>query len=161
MSYNSKKSIVSMAAGIILMVAYIIYALGDHAPAPDNVKAWAIAMLIIIGIGVAAIIVIMILFHIAFAIGVAAKEHIQGREPDENVERIIKSSMIEDERDKLVELKSNRIGQIFTGLGFVSALTALACGASPVIALHILFGAVALGALIGGGASIYYHERGV
>ena len=78
MTYNSKKSIVSMAAGILLMAAYIIYAFGSHAPAPDDVKAWAISS-----------------------------------------------------------------------------------GASPVIALHVLFGSVALGTLIGGGASIYYHEWGV
>ena len=161
MSYNSKKTIVSMVAGIILAVTYIIYALGKSAPASEDLKGWAIVMLVFIGIGVAAVIVIMILFHIAFAIGVAVKEKMQGHEPDENVERIMKSSMIEDERDKLIERKSDRVEHTFAGIGFVGMLIALACGASVVIALHMALGATSLGMMVGGCVNIYYHERGV
>ena len=156
MSYSSKRTIVSIVAGVLLTITYIIYALGDAAPAPENLKGWAAAMLIFIGIGVAAIIVIMILFHIAFAIGIGIKQR-----SDKDIKRIMAVTVAEDERDKLVELKSNRIGQVFSGLGFVATLVALACGVSNVFALHILFGATAIGALAGGGVSIYYHERGV
>jgi len=161
MSYNSKKTIASMVAGVVLVVAYIIYALGGSAPAPDDLKAWAVSMLIFIGIGVAVTIVIMILFHIAFAIGVAIKEKVQGNEPDENVERIVKSSMVEDERVKLIERKSNRVEHTFAGVGFVGMLFVLACGTSVVAALHIMLGAICGGMLIGGCINIYYHERGV
>ena len=161
MSYTAKRTIVSMAAGSLLVAAYAVYALGEKAPAPEDLKAWAVAMLAFIGIGAASVIVIMILFHIAFAVGVAAKEKMQGREPEENVERIMKSSMLEDEMDKLIEFKSGRAGHICTGAGFVAALAALACGVQAVYALHILFGAAVLGSLVGGGISIYYHERGL
>ncbi|MCL2058765.1 MAG: hypothetical protein FWH01_06850 [Oscillospiraceae bacterium] len=77
MSYTSKKNIVSVAAGIALMVAYIIYARGAKAPAAVDVKAWAVALLVFIGIGVGAQIVLQVLFHIALAIGLAAKEEIK------------------------------------------------------------------------------------
>jgi hypothetical protein len=158
MSYNSKRTIVSMVAGGVLSAAYIVYALSSHAPAPENLKAWATAMLIFIGIGVAAVIVIQILFHIAFAIGIAVKE-LEGN--DEKIERIISSSMTEDERERLISLKSARIGYACMGIGFVAALVVLAFGMSILIALHILFGMSAAGSLVEGCVSVYLHERGV
>jgi hypothetical protein len=161
MSYKSKRTIVSMIVGAILIIAYIIYAFGDHSPAPDDLKAWAIAMLVCIGIGVTAVIVILILFHIAFAIGLAAKEHAQGRSPDENVEREMSSQMVEDEMDKLIAFKAQRVGHWFGGLGFVAALVALVFGMPVVSALHIPFGAAAVGSCMEGVMSIYFYERGV
>jgi hypothetical protein len=158
MSYNSRKTIVNMAAGIVLVVAYLIYALGSNAPAPEDLQSWATAMLVFIGIGIAAIIVIQILFHIAFAIGVAIKE---GESSEENVERVISSSMVEDEREKLIGLKSSVIGYVCAGVGFIAALVALALGSSALIALHILFGTSILGSLVEGAVSVYLDERGV
>ncbi|ULQ58769.1 hypothetical protein K7I13_09425 [Brucepastera parasyntrophica] len=60
MSYQSKRTITSMVTGIILAAVYIIYATGKTAPGPDNLKAWALLMLIFIGIGIAAVIIIQI-----------------------------------------------------------------------------------------------------
>ena len=158
MSYNSKKAITSMVAGVILIAAYIIYALGAHSPAPEDVKAWAVAMLVFIGISVAAMIVIQILFHIATAIGIAVKE--QERDKQE-IDRRFSSLTVEDERDKLISLKSSHISFIVAGIGFVAALFALAFGASAVVALHILFGSCAAGSTADGIASVYFYERGV
>ena len=158
MSYNSKKTIVSMIAGIILIVAYMIYALGQHAPAPDDLKSWAIAMLVFIGISVAAIIVIQILFHIAVTVGVAVKERAQD---DKIVERIVASTVAEDERDKLISLKSSRVTCIFAGIGFVFALMGLAFGISDIFALHILFGSFSVGSIVEGFVCIYFYEKGV
>jgi uncharacterized membrane protein len=161
MTYNSKKNIISMAAGTIWILAYIIYVFAGKSPAADDIQAWAKLMLIFIGIGAAAQIVIMILFHIAFAIGVAAKEHMQGRAPGENVERIVKSSILEDERDRMIGFKSSRAGKTAVGLGFIAALIFLAFGIPVIAALHIIFGVCAAGALLEGGMGIYLHERGV
>ena len=158
MSYSSKKTISSMAAGIILIIGYIIYARGGTAPAHDDLKAWAVVILVFIGIGVAATIVVQILFHIAFAVGTAVKEREQD---DKTVERIIEASVIEDERDKFISLKSGRAGYICSGIGFVAALAALAFGLSALFALHILFGAVFIGSFVEGVVSIYHYERGI
>jgi hypothetical protein len=147
-----------MAAGGVLFAAYAVYALGSHAPAPEDLRAWASAMLIFIGIGIPVQIAIQILFHIALAIGIAANE----RDREENtIERMISSSVMEDERDKLISLKSSHVGYICAGAGFVAGLIALAAGISAAAALHIMIGSLAAGSLVEGCAAVYFHERGV
>ena len=158
MSFNSKKAIASMLAGVLMMIAYVIYALGPSSPAPGDLKSWAIAMLIFIGISVAAVIVVQVLFHIATAIGIAVKE--QERDRDE-LDRSFSSLTVEDERDKLISLKSSHISSIVAGIGFVGALVGLACGASAVVALHVIFGSCAVSSLAEGVASVFFYERGV
>jgi ABC-type multidrug transport system permease subunit len=158
MSYNSKRTITSIAAGVILTAAYIIYALGERSPAPDDLKSWAVAMLAFIGIGVAAVIVTQILFHIAFAIGIAVREN---ERDDKEIERILSASTREDEREKLINLKSSRVGHICAGVGFIAALVALAFGWSAVTALHIMFSASVIGSVAEGIVGVYFFEKGV
>ena len=158
MSYNSKKTIANMVAVALLIAAYIIYALGERSPAPDDLKSWAIAILAFIGISVAAVILIQIAFHIAAAIGIAAKELEYSKN---EIERNLSSFMVEDERDKLISLKSLRIGYILAGIGFVLALVGLALGMPAVRALHVLLGAFAVGSIAEGIATVYFYEKGV
>ena len=158
MSFNSKKTIASISAGVILIVAYIIYALGKYSPAPEDLKSWAVAMLVFIGISVAVVIVIQILFHVATAIGIAVKEQERDRK---KIDRRFSSLTVEDERDKLISLKSSHISSIVAGIGFVAALAGLAFGASSVLALHVIFGSCAIGSTAEGIASVYFYEKGV
>lgn len=158
MSYNGRKTIVSIVAGAVLVVAYIIYALGEHSPTPDDLKSWALVMLTFIGISVVAVIVIQVAFHIAAAIWLAVKTQ---ETYDKDIERNLSSMMVEDERDKLINLKSAHIGYILTGIGFVAALAGLAIGVSGVIALHVLFGTFAIGCIVEGLAMLYFYEKGV
>jgi len=161
MTFKSKRTSASLVAGVIIITAYIVYATGRSAPASTNLKAWALALLIFIGISIVAVIVIQILFHILSAIGLAVKEHTQGRAPDENVERALSSEMIDDEMDKLISLKATRIGHWFTGIGILVLLLTLAFGASPVLALHIVVDAFALSGIAEGIASVHLYEKGV
>jgi len=158
MSYKSKRNLISMVVGVLLIIAYTIYAFGKASPAPDDLKTWAVALLIFIGISVVVTIVIHILFHIGLAVGMAVKEK---ENDDKKVERIIESSMYEDERDKLINLKSSHIGSACAGVGFVAGLIALALGISAVVVLHIIAGAFAVGSIIEGCVGIYLDERGV
>lgn len=158
MTFNSKRTITSMLTGLILMIGYVIYALGDKAPSSTDVKGWAISMLVFIGIAVGAQIIITILFHIFYSVGVAVKER---DKTDKEVERIIASTVKEDERDKLISLKSNQVGNIIGGMGVVGALVMLAFGHSVIFALNIILLAYFTGALIEGVVSIYHYERGV
>jgi len=158
MSFNSKKTVASMAAGVLMMLAYIIYALGQGSPATSDLKSWAVTILVFIGISMAVIIVVQILFHIATAIGIAVKE--QERDKTE-LDRRISSLTMEDERDKLISLKSSHISAIVAGAGFVAALVCLACGASAVVALHVIFGSCAAGSIAEGIASVFFYEKGV
>ena len=163
MSYISKRNVVSILAGIALIVAYIIYATGTSAPATENVKAWAVAILIFIGIGIGIQIVVQIIFHIALSIGVAIKQEVVCGNKDcaETVERIIESEMIEDERVKTISLKASRVSSVILGLGVCAALVSLAVGMETVIALHLLFGLSAFAAVAEGFASIIMSERGI
>ena len=158
MSYASKRSVVSIIASMLLTVAYSIYALGETAPALNDLRSWAAAMLVFIGISTGVMIVIQILFHIGLAIGIAVMEREQD---DKRVERIIKSSMIEDERDRLINLKSAHIGYICVSFGFAAALLTLAVGSPVVYALHMLFGSFYIGSIFEGCVSIYLDEKGV
>jgi hypothetical protein len=158
MSYNSKRDITNVVVGVLVIAAYIIYALWGNSPEPENLKSWAVAMLVFIGIGAAAVIAVQILFHIIYAIGVAVKERERN---DTEVERIISSSMAEDERDKFISLKSSRVGTIIAGIGFAAALFVLAFGLPAVAALHVLLGAFAIGSIIEGIVKVYFYENGV
>jgi hypothetical protein len=158
MTFNSKKNIIGMAAGIIAVTAYIIYICVGNAPATEDIKAWAKLLLVFIGIGVAAQIVIQILFYVIFSIGVAVKEN-DG--DGEKTKKIIRASTFEDERNSLINLKTLRIGYTCAGIGLLATLIALAFGAAFVVALHIAVGAGALASLVEGCAGIFFHERGV
>ena len=163
MSYSSKRNIVSVIAGLFLVIAYIIYAMGANAPALEDIKAWAVAILIFIGIGIGTQIVVQILFHIALTIGIAIKEEVKtgNKNGDKEAERIVKAEMVEDEWSKIIELKASRVGSWFMSLGIGAAFVVFAIGAETVIALHILFGMSVLAAIAEGIMVIIYHERGV
>lgn len=157
MTLKSKRNITIMAMGILSFIAYLVYALSNSAPHTDDLKAWAIVMLVFIGISVVAQIVVLIVFHVAVAIEIAAKE----KEKDgKTVDRIIKSEMTEDERDERISQKSSHIEYTCVGGGLVVALIALAFGALAITALHILLGACFVAALTGGIVNVYLYEKG-
>lgn len=161
MSYKSKSTITSMVASVALLVVYVVYASGKNGPGPEGpetLKSWALTMLVFIGIAVVALIVTQIVFHFALAVGIAATE---AEGDSARVERIMSSSMAEDEMSALIDLRAARVGYVCAGLGFVGSLVALASGGSAVLALHLLFGSFAAGSLASGAVTIYAHERGV
>jgi hypothetical protein len=165
MSYQEKRSIVSIITGAIILAAYCIYAFGKYQSGlvgPEDLKFWASTILIFIGIGIVAFIVILIVFHILLSISIAVSKAANGGSYDEKeIEKSIQADMVEDEMGKLIELKSMRIGFIFSGFGFVLGLIALVLKYSPVIMLNIFFISFSLGSILEGFTQIYYYRRGV
>ena len=163
MSYQEKKTIVSVATGILILAAYCIYAFGGAVmAAADGLKAWAVTILIFIGIGVVASIVIQIVFHILLSISIAVRKKIQdGEVDDKEVERSIEREMVEDEMDKLIGLKSMRVACVIAGIGFIAALVSLVLGFSPAVMLNILFISFSAGAIIEGITQLYYYRKGI
>ena len=106
--------ITTIVTGLLVLAAYCLYAFNPvrlQALTSGDLKPWAVSMLIFIGIGVGASIIIQIIFHILMSISIAIKEKMQNMECDDKViEKTIGTEMIEDERDKLIELKSLRVG---------------------------------------------------
>lgn len=169
MSYKMKKTIVPMVSGALLMAAYCINTFGkvqSGAAAADDLKFWATQMLLFIGIGIVALIIIEIVFHIVLSISMAVKEQVQNgkcsdKEIEKTIERTINLEMVEDEMDKLIELKSLRVGYSVAGIGFVAALIYLALGYSPAVMLNILFFSFAAGSMAEGAAQLFFYHRGV
>jgi hypothetical protein len=165
MSYQEKRTGTSIFSGAIILAAYCMYAFGKFsagAVAPGDLKFWASTMLIFIGIGIAATIIIQIIFHILLSVSIAVRKKIQDEEcSDKEIEKTIELEIVEDERDKLIELKSMRIGFVVAGMGFVGALVSLVLNYSPVVMLNILYISFCVGSLLEGAGQLYYYRRGV
>jgi len=164
MSYQEKKTITSIVSGLILMGAYAFRALGRYragaAPA-DDLTLWAGMMLWYIGIGIIVTIIMQIVFHILLSVGIAVREKMRDETcGDKVIETTIKQEMVEDERDKLIELKSLRVGFVLSGIGFIAALLSLVLGYPPVLMLHILFFSFFAGSILEGFSQLHHYRRG-
>ena len=134
MSYQELRSLVTTLTGLVVVVVFgsIVlqrYGALDPATLADGgalLRFCAIQMLIFAGISIAARIVARIILAILYRIVVG--EDI----PD-----------FEDERDKLIELKVNQIGQAIFVVGFIGALLPVALG-QPATTMFITFVAAGL-----------------
>jgi uncharacterized membrane protein len=118
-------------------------------------------MLIFIAIGIGVSIVVQIAFHIIYLDLLAVRSKIEDQQSDDKeIERTINREMVEDERDKQIELKSMRIGFIVAGIGFVTGLLSLVLDYSPVVMLNIVYLSFLVGSLLEGVGQLYYYRRG-
>jgi len=163
MSYQEKKTIISLVTSFMLIAAYCLYAFGkagmEHL---NDLQFWAKTILIFIGIGIVALIIIQIVFHILLAISKAVQQKMRDEAiDDKEFERAFEREIVEDEMDKLIELKANKIGYSIMGLGFAAGLIAIAFGASGVALLNILFLSTWLGSFIEGLMQVRYYRKGI
>jgi hypothetical protein len=165
MSYQEKKTIVSILSGALILAAYFFYTSARYrsgAVAAGDWKFWASSMLIFIGIGIVVSIVIQIIFHILLSISIAVQKKIEDQNVDDKaIDKSINAEMVEDEMDKLIELKAMRVGLFFAGIGFVAALVSLLLDYSPAVMLNILFVSFSGGSLLEGLTQLYYYRRGI
>jgi hypothetical protein len=155
MSYVEKRTIASIVSGTIFIVAYIISGIAVNHPI-DDVKFWAIRMLAFLAIAIPIMIVTQIVFHILLSISIAVREH---EHDDKKIEKTIKAEFVEDERDKLIELKSSRIGYFFAGTGFVLALISILLDYSAGTMLHVIFFSLGIGSTLEGLIQLYYYRK--
>ncbi len=165
MSYQERRTIVSILSGILVLAAYCIYTFGRYQSGsadPSDLKFLAGTILTFVGIGILVSIVIQIVFHILTSIAIAVKKKIANEQcDDKEIEKSISAEMVEDEMDKLIELKSMRVGFVIAGVGFIAALVSLVVGYSAAVMLNILFISFSGGALLEGVAQLYFYRRGV
>jgi len=163
MAYKEKKTIIMIVTGIAVLTAYCYYSFGCSTAATDTdaiLKQQAITMLKFIGIGIVAMIVIQILFHILYSISLAIASQIKtGNCDDKDIEKMIELEVVEDERDKIIELKSLRVGFTFAGIGFISALVWIVMDGSAAYLLNIIFISFSLGSILEGFTRLYYYSR--
>ncbi len=164
MSYQETRTGASIFAGILILAAYCIYAFNPSRLAAiptGDLKPWATTMLIFIAVGIGVTIVLQIVFHIFYSISLAVRSKIENQQSDDkDIERTINREMVEDERDRQIELKSMRIGFFVAGIGFVGALLSLVFDYSQVVMLNILYLSFMTGSLLEGAGQLYYYRRG-
>jgi hypothetical protein len=165
MSYQEKRTIVSIITGVIILAAYIIYSYGRYQTgtiSSDDLKVWAGIILIFIGIGVISTIIIQIIFHILLSISIAIQENMKtGKCDDKEIEKTINAQMLTDEMDKLIELKSMKVGFVIAGIGFVIALTTQLLNYPAAVLLNVMFISFSVGSIFEGLTQIYYYRRGI
>ncbi len=164
MSYQEKRTVMGLITGIAFIIIYLFYITGKYSSgmlAPDDYRGLAISMLKFTGISVVLIIISQILFHIFMSIGMAAVSAVRDNVCDEKeIERNIKIEMTEDERDKLIDLKSVRISFVISGVGFIAALFSIVLNYSPAVMMNIMFLAFFTGSIVEGIAKLVYYRKG-
>jgi len=163
MSYQEKKTLMSLITAVMILVGYCLYAFGEAGMAHANdLQFWAKTILVFIGIGIVALIVIQIVFHILMAISKAVTQKLKDETiDDKEIEKSLEREMVEDEMDKLIELKANKLGYTIMGFGFPAGLIAIVFGASAVALLNILFLTAWVGSFIEGLMQIRYYRKGI
>jgi hypothetical protein len=165
MSYQEKRTLASIASGALILAAYCLYSFNPArlaSIAAESLKPWATTMLVFMSIGIGLSIIIQIVFHILLSISIAIREKMQNMQADDkDIEKNIKVEMVEDERDKMIELKSNRVGFALAGFGFIAALLSLVFNYSPVVMLNILFISFCFGSICEGFSQLYFYRKGI
>ncbi len=179
MSYQEKRTIMSMATGAPVIVAYCIWAAlkwqaGGEAIGND-LRFWANGMLLFIAIGVVVAIVGQIVFHVIVAAGGEIRRRVSGeiakevskKSPGAAIPKTVAAEEpcgeieTEDEMDRLINLKASRAVVITAGAGFLVGLVTLAVGLPPAVMLNIGFLALGLGSLLEAVAQLRYYRAGV
>ncbi len=148
MDYQERKSIVNILSTVIVLGIYYWSVFnrfnGEIMSTDEQLQFWAKAILIAIPVSIAAKIVVMILFVIG--------NYIVTRE---------KAPQFEDERDKLIELKSTRNSYFIFGMGFLISLIVLAFGYPPKYMFIALILAGISSEIFDNLSKLYYHRKGV
>jgi hypothetical protein len=148
MSYQEKKSIVSMLSSAITFGSYCWYVFLRYQDelfgTEVNFRFWGAVILILIPVSIVAKIVVSIVF---IMINRMATREI---EPS-----------FEDELDKLIESKATRVSHYVFIFGFILAMGALALEQPPSVMFVILFFSGFLSEAAGLSTKLYLYRRGV
>jgi len=153
MSHQEKRNIFNIAITIILTLIYALIITAKYQngafDTTNLMRFWSIIILIYIPISIVGRIISMIIYRIVIEVTYEVK----GENKDD--------LDIVDERDKLIELKSERLSAVIFGVGFITGLV------TQVFNLEVTYFFIAL--VSGGLASdiisnvmqIIYHRKGI
>ncbi len=148
MGQKEKQVLVSLIASLIIIVFYSLWVFNRYIESNpeiiNDLKFWGRSFIVLIPVAIIAQIVI----HILFAI-------INKIVTDEDI------SDKDDERDKLIELKSLRVSYWVFIIGFMSAMGAVALGMELWVMFVTLIVSGFLSDLISSVVKIWYYRKGV
>jgi hypothetical protein len=172
MSYQEKRIVASVIAGLVILVSYCLYGVSKYRAVGigllTDLKFWATTMLVTIGLGIAVMIVIQLVLHIYLAISNEVKKEISKRIAGDKT--CAGKSMScdegdiidrEDEMDKLIALKASKYSFGVIGFGFVASLVSLYYQHPPAVMLNINFVSFMLASLIEGLLQLRYYRGGI
>lgn len=148
MYQKEKQILVTTVSTILIFGFYALYLYrGYFSGNPEllnDLQFLGKAFLLLIPVAIVA----QIMIHIIFAIinKIVTREDV----PD-----------INDEMDKMIELKAMRVSYWIYMLGFVSAMATQAIGMAPYMLFIALFASCLLGAIAEGLTQIYYYRKGL
>lgn len=147
MSYPEKRSVINIINNIVISGAYYYHVYQEYQNSTMNtdelLKFWAMALMIYIPVMIVASIVIHILFSII--------HHIQTKE----------SIPKNDERDKLIELKSTRIAQFTFAIGFILAMATLALDMNVTTMFIVLIVTGVVSGITDNCCQLYFYNKGI
>ena len=148
MTYQEKKTIVTLISGILIFVLYCLYMAPQYpeggANSPETLRYWGSFVLVLTAVTIIAHILIIIVFNIIFRMTTGEKE------PN-----------FEDELDKLIRLKSLRNSFAVFVLGFLLAMGALTIDQPLKVMFIILVASGFLSDMTGSLSRLYHYRRGV
>ena len=148
MSYQERRSIVSLIGTFVIMAGYLIFVSGQAQAAGPSVSSdiqfWATAILLLIPVYIVFQMVLIILFVIINTVATQREE-----------------SETADEFDRLVDLKSTRNFYHTFMASFVLSLLAVALGQPPSAMFIILLFGIFAASVVSYGSELYFYRRGV
>jgi hypothetical protein len=148
MTYQEKKSIVSLISAILIFGAYSLYMYPQYpqggVESIETFRYWGSFVLILTVVSIIAHIIISIIFNIVFRITTNEKE-----------------PKFADELDKLIELKAFRNSFFLFILGFLLAMGSLIIYQPPHVMFIILILSGFLSDVTGSVTKLYHYRRGV
>lgn len=148
MEQKEKQVLVSLIASMLIIIFYSLYVYNRYIEGNpeiiNDLRFWGRSFIVLIPVAI----VIQIVIHILFAIinKVVTNEDIQDKD---------------DERDKLIELKSLRVSYWVFIAGFMSAMGAVALGMELWVMFVIIIVSGFLSDLISSSMKIWYYRKGV
>lgn len=147
MSFQEKRSIVSLFSNLLISILYLIYILKYHSttnPLNNNDLAfWGGLILLLVPVKVFGKVVIHIIFLII--------NKIVTNEDEPN---------FSDELDKLIELKSPKIAFIIFMSGFILSMAAIVVGYTASTMFVLLISSLILSEVAGDLSQIYFYRKG-
>jgi hypothetical protein len=148
MTYQEKKSIVSLISAILIFVAYSLYMYPQYPKGGvdtiETFRYWGSFVLILTVVSIIAHILISIIFNIVFRITTKEKE-----------------PKFADELDKLIELKAFRNSFFLFVLGFLLAMGSLIFYQPTHVMFIILILSGFISDVTGSLTKLYHYRRGV
>lgn len=148
MTYQEKKSIVSLISSILIFAAYCLYRYPQYPEGALDSKEmfhyWGSFVLVLTLVSIAAHIVISIIFNIVFRMTTGEKE-----------------PSFADELDKLIDLKAFRNSFAVFVVGFLVAMGSLVIDKPLNVMFIILIVSGFLSDITGSLSRLYHYRRGV